>query len=114
MSSQTIGVLLRALVAVEDGGGTEFFGEPQLEIADLLRVAPDGRGIVSCLELPAVQDKPRLWSTALMWLLAELFEELPEVGDLEKPKLVFFFDEAHLLFAARPTRSSSRSSRPSG
>ena len=99
VSSQTIGVLLRALVAVEDGGGTEFFGEPQLEIADLLRIAPDGRGIVTCLELPAIQDKPRLWSTALMWLLAELFEELPEVGDLEKPKLVFFFDEAHLLFS---------------
>ena len=99
VSSATIGVLLRKLVAVEDGGGTEFFGEPQLNVPDLLRVAPDGRGIVSCLELPAVQDKPRLWSTALMWLLAELFEELPEVGDLEQPKLVFFFDEAHLLFA---------------
>ncbi len=99
VSSATIGVLLRKLVAVEDGGGTEFFGEPQLNVPDLLRVAPDGRGIVSCLELSAVQDKPRLWSTALMWLLAELFEELPEVGDLEQPKLVFFFDEAHLLFA---------------
>ncbi len=99
VSSATIGVLLRKLVAVEDGGGTEFFGEPQLNVPDLLRVAPDGRGIVSCLELPAVQDKPRLWSTALIWLLAELFEELPEVGDLEQPKLVFFFDEAHLLFA---------------
>jgi DNA double-strand break repair helicase HerA and related ATPase len=98
VSSQTIGVLLRKLVAVEDGGGNVLFGEPQLEIADLLRTTPDGRGIISCLELPAVQDKPKLWSTALMWLLAELFEELPEVGDLEKPKLVFFFDEAHLLF----------------
>ena len=65
---------------------------------DLLRTAPDGRGVISCLELPAVQDKPALFSTALMWLLAELFEELPEVGDLRKPKLVFFFDEAHLLF----------------
>jgi DNA helicase HerA-like ATPase len=99
VSAQTIGVLLRKLVAVEDAGGTEFFGEPQLDVADLLRTAPDGRGIVSCLELPAVQDRPGLWSTALMWLLAELFEELPEVGDLDKPKLVFFFDEAHLLFA---------------
>ncbi len=98
VSSQTIGVLLRSLVALEDGGGTEFFGEPQLDVADLLRTAPDGRGVISCLELPAVQDKPRLFSTALMWLLAELFEELPEVGDLPKPKLVFFFDEAHLLF----------------
>jgi len=99
VSSATIGVLLRSLVQLEDGGGTEFFGEPQLEIADLLRVAPDGRGIISCLELPAVQDKPKLFSTALMWLLAELFEQLPEVGDVPKPKLVFFFDEAHLLFA---------------
>jgi len=98
VSSQTIGVLLRALVSVEDGGGTEFFGEPQLDVADLLRLTPEGRGVISCLELPAVQDKPRLWSTALMWLLAELFEELPEVGDLDKPKLVFVFDEAHLLF----------------
>ncbi|MFL5839432.1 MAG: helicase HerA-like domain-containing protein [Thermoleophilaceae bacterium] len=65
---------------------------------DLLRTAEDGRGVISCLELPAVQDKPALFSTALMWLVAELFEELPEVGDLPKPKLVFFFDEAHLLF----------------
>src|SRR5829696_2234360 len=99
VSSATIGVLLRSLVQLEDGGGTEFFGEPQLEIADLIRTAPDGRGLISCLELAAVQDKPKLFSTVLMWLLAELFEQLPEVGDLPKPKLVFFFDEAHLLFA---------------
>jgi DNA helicase HerA-like ATPase len=99
VSSQTIGVLLRSLVALEDGGGSEFFGEPQFEIADLLRTGADGRGIVSCLELAAVQDRPALFSTVLMWLLAELFEQLPEVGDLEQPKLVFFFDEAHLLFA---------------
>jgi uncharacterized protein len=99
LASSTVGVLLRALVGLEDGGGTEFFGEPQLEIADLIRTAPDGRGVISMLELPAVQDKPRLFSTALMWLLAELFEQLPEAGDLDKPKLVFFFDEAHLLFA---------------
>ena len=98
LSTQTVGVLLRNLVTLEDGGGNELFGEPQLEISDLIRTAPDGRGIVSCLELPGVQDKPQLFSTALMWLLAELFEELPEIGDVEKPKLVFFFDEAHLLF----------------
>ena len=98
VSSATIGVLLRALVAVEDGGGNEFFGEPQFELTDLLRTAPDGRGVISSLELPAVQDKPQLFSTAMMWLLAELFEQLPEVGDVDKPKLVFFFDEAHLLF----------------
>jgi len=93
-----VGVLLRAMVGLQDGGGNEFFGEPQLEIADLMRTTPEGRGVISCLELPAVQARPALWSTALMWLLAELFEELPEVGDLERPKLVFFFDEAHLLF----------------
>jgi DNA helicase HerA-like ATPase len=98
LASSTVGVLLRTLVGLEDGGGTEFFGEPQLEITDLLRTASDGRGVISVIELPAVQDKPRLFSTALMWLLAELFEQLPEAGDLEKPKLVFFFDEAHLLF----------------
>jgi DNA helicase HerA-like ATPase len=85
-------------VSLETGGGTEFFGEPQLDVADLLRSAPDGRGVISCLELPAVQDKPGLWSTVLMWLVAELFESLPEVGDRDKPKLVFFLDEAHLLF----------------
>ena len=94
----TVGVLLRALVGLETGGGTEFFGEPQFDIADLMRTAPDGRGVISCLELPAVQDKPALFSTVLMWLVAELFETLPEVGDVDKPKLVFFFDEAHLLF----------------
>ena len=98
LSPATVGVLLRSLVGLEDGGGTELFGEPQFQIDDMLRVAPDGRGVISCLELPAVQDRPKLFSTALMWLLAELFEALPEVGDLDKPKLVFFFDEAHLLF----------------
>jgi uncharacterized protein len=98
LSPQTVGVLLRSLVSLEEGGGTEFFGEPQLDIADLVRTAPDGRGIVSCLELPAVQDRPGLWSTVLMWVVAELFETLPEVGDRDQPKLVFFLDEAHLLF----------------
>jgi DNA helicase HerA-like ATPase len=98
LAKATVGVLLRALVGLEDGGGNEFFGEPQLDINDLLRVAPDGRGVISVLELPAVQDKPALFSTALMWLVAELFETLPEAGDLPKPKLVFFLDEAHLLF----------------
>src|SRR3954469_873970 len=99
VSKQTIGVILRSLAQLEDGGGNELFGEPQLAMEDLLRTGDDGRGIVSCLELPAVQDRPALFSTALMWLLAELFEEVPEVGDLPKPKLVFFFDEAPLLFA---------------
>jgi uncharacterized protein len=98
LSGQTVGVLLRALIGLQDGGGEEFFGEPMFQIADLLRTAPDGRGIVSCLELAAVQEHPGLFSTALMWLLAELFEALPEAGDLDRPKLVFFLDEAHLLF----------------
>jgi uncharacterized protein len=98
LAKQTVGVLLRALVGLETGGGTEFFGEPMLQITDLIRAAPDGRGIISCLELPAVQDKPGLFSTVLMWMLAELFEALPEVGDLDQPKVAFFFDEAHLLF----------------
>ena len=98
LARATVGVLLRNLVALETGGGTEFFGEPQFDIADLLRTAGDGRGVVSCLELAAVQDRPGLCSTVLMWLVAQLFEELPEVGDIDKPKLVFFFDEAHLLF----------------
>ena len=98
LASSTVGVLLRSLVGVEDGGGTELFGEPMLDITDLMRTAPDGRGVISCLELAAVQEHPELFSTALMWLLAELFEHLPEAGDLDKPKVVFFFDEAHLLF----------------
>ncbi|MGQ7294824.1 helicase HerA-like domain-containing protein [Quadrisphaera sp. KR29] len=105
LSKQTAGVLLRELLAFADGGADAFFGEPELDVHDLLRTVPaeDGtgggeRGVVSCLELPAVQGRPALFSTFLLWLLAELFEELPEVGDLEKPRLVFFFDEAHLLF----------------
>jgi len=98
LASATVGVLLRALVGLETGGGNEFFGEPQFAVSDLLRTTPEGKGIISVLELPAVQDKPALFSTTLMWLVAELFEELPEAGDLPKPKLVFFFDEAHLLF----------------
>src|SRR5579859_3933193 len=99
LSKQTAGVLLRNLLTFEGQGAEPFFGEPEFETADLLRIAPDGRGVISCLELPAVQDKPQLFSTFLMWLLAELFQTLPEVGDLDKPKLVFFFDEAHLLFS---------------
>ncbi|MEU2116510.1 helicase HerA-like domain-containing protein [Streptomyces sp. NPDC016459] len=98
LSTVTAGVILRALTAFEQQGAAGFFGEPEFDTAELLRTAADGRGIVSVLELPSVQDKPQLFSTFLMWLLADLFHDLPEVGDLEKPKLVFFFDEAHLLF----------------
>ncbi|MBD9700111.1 DUF853 family protein [Flavimobilis sp. GY10621] len=98
LSAATAGVLLRELVGLEAQGAAAFFGEPAFETADLLRLAPDGRGVISALELPAVQDRPQLFSTFLMWLLADLFSELPEVGDVDKPRLVFFFDEAHLLF----------------
>ncbi|MES9520043.1 helicase HerA-like domain-containing protein [Streptomyces capoamus] len=98
LSAATAGVILRALTAFEAQGMADFFGEPEFDTADLLRTAPDGRGIVSVLELPAVQDKPLLFSTFLMWLLADLFHDLPEIGDADKPRLVFFFDEAHLLF----------------
>lgn len=99
VSSATAGVILRAVTNLEAQGGDVFFGEPQLEVADLLRTAPDGRGVISLLEVSDLQTRPELFSTFLMWLLAELFETLPEVGDLDKPKLVFLFDESHLLFA---------------
>ena len=98
LSPATAGVILRELIAFEDQGADEFFGEPEFDTADLLRTTADGQGVVSLLELPQVQDRPRLFSTFLMWLLADLFHDLPEVGDVDKPKLVFFFDEAHLLF----------------
>jgi DNA double-strand break repair helicase HerA and related ATPase len=98
MSSATVGVLLRKMIELENQGVEIFFGEPEFDVRDLLYVGSDGRGVVTCLELADVQDKPRLFSTFMMWMLAELFQNLPEAGDLEKPKLCFFFDEAHLLF----------------
>ncbi len=98
LSTATAGVILRSLTAFEAQGMADFFGEPEFDTAELLRTASDGRGMVSVLELAAVQDRPQLFSTFLMWLLADLFHDLPEVGDADKPKLVFFFDEAHLLF----------------
>jgi DNA helicase HerA-like ATPase len=98
LSSATAGVILRELITFADQGADAFFGLPEFDTADLLRTTADGAGMVSMMELPAVQDRPELFSTFLMWLLADLFHDLPEVGDLDKPKLVFFFDEAHLLF----------------
>ncbi|BDV31482.1 DUF853 domain-containing protein [Microbacterium terricola] len=98
LSAATAGVILRELITFADAGADVFFGEPEFDVREFLRTAPDGRGIISLLEVPGVADKPALFSTFLMYLLAELFEVLPEVGDLDKPKLVFFFDEAHLLF----------------
>jgi DNA helicase HerA-like ATPase len=99
LSSATAGVILRELIAFEDQGADAFFGEPEFDTNNLLSLASDGRGVMSVLELPQVVDRPAIFSTFLMWLLADLYHDLPEVGDLDKPKLVFFFDEAHLLFS---------------
>jgi DNA helicase HerA-like ATPase len=98
MSSASVGVLLRTIVVIEQEGADVFFGEPEFEVEDLLRTTPTGEGIISVLELSDVMDKPRLFSTFMLWMLAQLYESLPEAGDLPKPKLCFFFDEAHLLF----------------
>ena len=98
LSTATAGVILRELIGLSDQGGDVFFGEPEFDTADLMRTTSDGKGVLSVMGLTAVQDKPKLFSTFLMWLLADLFHDLPEVGDVDKPKLVFFFDEAHLLF----------------
>jgi uncharacterized protein len=97
VSAQTAGVILRALSNLDAQGGAEFFGEPELAVGDLIRQV-DGKGVLSLVELSGLAAKPALFSTFLMWVLAELFEELPEAGDLDAPKLVFVFDEAHLLF----------------
>lgn len=99
VSPATAGVILREISALQAQGADAFFGEPAFETEAFLRTSADGRGVVSCLELPDVRSQPALFSTFVMWLLASLFQDLPEVGDADKPKLVFFFDEAHLLFA---------------
>jgi len=101
VATATIGIIQRGLLALESEGGSQFFGEPMLDIADLMRVQ-DGKGVVSILAADKLMGAPQLYSTFLLWLLAELFEHLPEVGDPEQPKLVFFFDEAHLLFSEAP------------
>ena len=98
MSAASVGVLLRSIVVLEQEGADVFFGEPEFDVDDLLRTTPDGQGVVSVLELSDVMDQPRLFSTFMLWMLAQLYESLPEVGDLPQPKLCFFFDEAHLLF----------------
>jgi DNA helicase HerA-like ATPase len=97
LSAATAGVILRSLVTLQTQGADEFFGEPEFDTRDLLRTV-NGRGVISLLELPNLTDRPAIFSTFLMWLLADLFHDLPEVGDVDVPKLVFFFDEAHLLF----------------
>jgi hypothetical protein len=98
MSSASVGVLLRSIIVLEQEGADEFFGEPEFDVEDLLRTTAGGHGIISLLEIADVMDKPRLFSTFMLWMLAQLYEALPEVGDVERPKLCFFFDEAHLLF----------------
>ncbi|GAB6196750.1 helicase HerA-like domain-containing protein [Lysobacter xanthus] len=98
VSAPSIAAIQRSLLRLESEGGHQFFGEPALELADLMRTTPDGRGVIGILAADSLVLKPRLYSTFLLWLLSELFEQLPEVGDVDRPKLVFVFDEAHLLF----------------
>ncbi|MBR5446266.1 MAG: DUF853 family protein, partial [Clostridia bacterium] len=102
VSKQSAGAIQRALLQLEDAGGDLFFGEPDIQLSDWMQTDDNGRGFINILHCPKLSQTPLLYSTFMLWLLAELFEELPEAGDLEKPKLVFFFDEAHLLFSGAP------------
>ena len=102
VSTASIGAIQRRLLVLEIQGGAKLFGEPALELADMMRTDTDGRGMISILAADKLMGSPRLYATFLLWLLSELFEELPEVGDPDKPKMVFFFDEAHLLFDDAP------------
>ncbi|WP_376873114.1 helicase HerA-like domain-containing protein [Albirhodobacter sp. R86504] len=102
VATATIGAIQRQLLVLENEGGANFFGEPALDLKDLMSHAPDGRGRINVMAADRLMSSPRLYSTFLLWLLSELFEELPEVGDADKPKFVFFFDEAHLLFDDAP------------
>src|SRR5512136_2850123 len=101
VSSASVGAIQRGLLQIEEQGGARFFGEPMLDIADLMQTS-DGKGVVNILAADKLMENPRLYASFLLWLLSELFEHLPEVGDLDQPKLVFFFDEAHLLFTDAP------------
>ncbi|MFZ4748455.1 MAG: helicase HerA-like domain-containing protein, partial [Sphingomonas sp.] len=102
VSKQSVGAIQRSLLQLRSQGGEHFFGEPALDITDLLKLDDSGRGVVNILAADKLMTSPKLYSTFLLWLLSELFETLPEVGDPEKPKLCFFFDEAHLLFNDAP------------
>src|SRR5262245_43269647 len=102
VTKATVGTIQRQLLVLENQGGTKFFGEPALSLKDFMRTDRDGRGMINILVADKLLQSPRLYATFLLWMLSELFEELPEVGDLPKPKLVFFFDEAHLLFNDAP------------
>lgn len=102
ISPQSVGAIMRSLIALEDQGGNQFFGEPALDINDWIQTTPEGRGYINILHSVRLFNSPLLYSTFLLWMLSELYETLPETGDLEKPKIVFFFDEAHLLFEDIP------------
>jgi uncharacterized protein len=102
VTKATVGTIQRQLLVLENQGGSQFFGEPALTLKDFMKTDRDGRGMVNILVADKLMQSPRLYATFLLWMLSELFEELPEVGDLPKPKLVFFFDEAHLLFNDAP------------
>ena len=102
IAPQTVGVLQRRLLVLEEQGADKFFGEASLDIRDFMRQAPDGRGVINVLAAEKLMNNPRLYATCLLWMLSELFEKLPEIGDQDKPKLVFLFDEAHLLFNDAP------------
>jgi len=102
VAKATVGSIQRRLLALEEQGGENFFGEPALDLNDFIHVDRDGRGVVNILAADRLMQSPKLYATFLLWMLSELFEELPEIGDPEKPKLVFFFDEAHLLFKDSP------------
>ena len=102
VSSQSIGAIQRALLQIEDEGADAFFGEPALNINDLFMTDSDGRGVINILSSSFIIHSPKVYSMFLMWMLSDLFEKLPEVGDTDKPKIVFFFDEAHLLFHDAP------------
>jgi uncharacterized protein len=102
IAAATVGSVQRQLLVLENQGGAKFFGEPALKLEDMMRADRDGRGIINVLSAEKLMENPRLYATFLLWLMSELFETLPEVGDLDKPKLVFFFDEAHLLFDEAP------------
>jgi uncharacterized protein len=102
VSAASIGAIQRALLEIEQQGGDNFFGEPMLDISDLIQTDSNGRGMINILAAEKLMNSPKLYSTFLLWILSELFEHLPEVGDEGKPKLVFFFDEAHLLFSEAP------------
>jgi uncharacterized protein len=102
INNTTIGAIQRRLVVIEEQGGDKFFGEPALDIKDLMRTTRDGRGYMNVLAADKLINAPQLYATFLLWLMSELFEEMPEAGDPEKPKMVFFFDEAHLLFSDAP------------